>query len=142
MSLNWRGVGPRRPQFETQIQHQLFLADMYFAFLGPALDGVPFRMDPWPRLTLVARPEKVDSSVLFIRAWLSDAMNCCGYACSEDFLNPYGQLVDPTLYDSPQVPQQILLKKCPELVECAGAGTPTSPCGCECNLRTEMPELF
>jgi len=45
MSLNWRGVGPRRPQFETQIQHQLYLADLYFAFLGPALDGVPFRME-------------------------------------------------------------------------------------------------
>lgn len=45
MSLNWRGVGPKRPQFETQIQHQIFLADMYFAFLGPALDGVPFRME-------------------------------------------------------------------------------------------------
>ncbi|MBI4347394.1 MAG: hypothetical protein HY553_11095 [Elusimicrobia bacterium] len=45
MSLNWRGVGPKRPEFETQIQHQLFLADLYFAFLGPALDGVPFRME-------------------------------------------------------------------------------------------------
>ncbi|MCX5788777.1 MAG: hypothetical protein NTX64_09785 [Elusimicrobia bacterium] len=45
MSVNWRNVGPRRPQYETQIQNQLYLADMYFAFLGPALDGVPFRME-------------------------------------------------------------------------------------------------
>ncbi len=44
-SLNWRNVGPREPGFETQIQNEVFFADTYFAFLGPALDGVPFRME-------------------------------------------------------------------------------------------------
>ncbi len=29
-SLNWRNVGPREPGFETQIQNQVYLADLYF----------------------------------------------------------------------------------------------------------------
>lgn len=46
MSLNWRNVGPRRPGgFETQIQNQVFLADMYFGFHGPVFNDVPFFME-------------------------------------------------------------------------------------------------
>src|SRR5581483_4609321 len=45
MSLNWRNVGPKKPQFETQIQNEVYLADMYFAFHGPTLDHVPFWME-------------------------------------------------------------------------------------------------
>lgn len=45
LSLNWRNVGPRKPGFETQIQNQAFLADMYFAFRGPVLDIVPFVLE-------------------------------------------------------------------------------------------------
>jgi hypothetical protein len=45
MSFNWRNVGPREPGFETQIQNQVYLADMYFAFYGPVFDGVPFLME-------------------------------------------------------------------------------------------------
>jgi hypothetical protein len=45
MSLNWRNVGPRKPQFETQIQDEVYLADMYFGVYGPALDHVPFWME-------------------------------------------------------------------------------------------------
>jgi len=40
-SLNWRNVGPKKPGFETQIQNEVYLADMYFGFHGPLLDGVP-----------------------------------------------------------------------------------------------------
>src|SRR5208282_2803280 len=36
-SINWRNVGPRKPQFETQIQDEVYLADMYFGVYGPAL---------------------------------------------------------------------------------------------------------
>ena len=45
LSFNWRGVAPREPGFETQIQHEVFLADIYFDFHGPVLNGVPFRME-------------------------------------------------------------------------------------------------
>ncbi|MFH1725023.1 MAG: hypothetical protein ABII00_10435 [Elusimicrobiota bacterium] len=45
MSLNWRNVGPREPGFETQIQNEVYLADMYFGVRGPVLDGVPFLME-------------------------------------------------------------------------------------------------
>ncbi|MFH2202399.1 MAG: hypothetical protein ABIJ96_04750 [Elusimicrobiota bacterium] len=45
LSFNWRGVGPREPGFETQIQHEAFLSDIYFDFHGPVLDDVPFRME-------------------------------------------------------------------------------------------------
>ncbi|MBI2387082.1 MAG: hypothetical protein HYV14_13910 [Elusimicrobia bacterium] len=40
-SLNWRNVGPREPGFETQIQNQVYLADMYFGAEGPVTEGVP-----------------------------------------------------------------------------------------------------
>ena len=29
-SLDWRNVGPRTPGYETQIQDEVYLADMYF----------------------------------------------------------------------------------------------------------------
>ncbi|MBI4386537.1 MAG: hypothetical protein HY551_04085 [Elusimicrobia bacterium] len=41
-SLNWRNVGPRRPDFETQIQNEVYLADLFFAFDGPMHDGIPY----------------------------------------------------------------------------------------------------
>ncbi|HXT02025.1 MAG TPA: hypothetical protein VN915_15220 [Elusimicrobiota bacterium] len=44
-SLNWRNVGPRTPGFETQIQNEVYLADMYFGAEGPALEGVPFHLE-------------------------------------------------------------------------------------------------
>ncbi|MCI0635223.1 MAG: hypothetical protein L0206_15130, partial [Actinobacteria bacterium] len=45
LSLNWRNVGPRKPGFETQIQNEVYLADMYFGFDGPFVDGVPFGIE-------------------------------------------------------------------------------------------------
>ncbi|MDE2491695.1 MAG: hypothetical protein KGM24_12685 [Elusimicrobia bacterium] len=45
MSLNWRNVGPREPGFETQIQNEVYLADMYFGAEGPVLTGVPFHLE-------------------------------------------------------------------------------------------------
>jgi hypothetical protein len=44
-SVNWRNVGPRTPGYETQIQDEVYLADMYFGLEGPALPGVPFRLE-------------------------------------------------------------------------------------------------
>lgn len=45
MSLNWRNVGPREPGFETQIQDQVYLADLYFGVEAPALEKVPFVLE-------------------------------------------------------------------------------------------------
>src|SRR5437016_507294 len=45
MSLNWRNVGPRKPGFETQIQDELYLADIYLGMYGPAFKYVPFWME-------------------------------------------------------------------------------------------------
>jgi hypothetical protein len=45
MSLTWRNVGPREPGFETQIQNEVYLADMYFGAEGPVLDQVPFHLE-------------------------------------------------------------------------------------------------
>src|SRR4051812_33670076 len=45
MSINWRNVGPRTPGFETQIQNEVYLADMYFGAEGPVLEGVPFHLE-------------------------------------------------------------------------------------------------
>ncbi len=45
LSLNWRNVGPRRPGFETQIQNEVYLADMYFGVDGPFVDQVPFNLE-------------------------------------------------------------------------------------------------
>ena len=44
-SLNWRNVGPRTPGYETQIQDEVYLADMYFGVEGPVLPGVPFHLE-------------------------------------------------------------------------------------------------
>ena len=44
-SVNWRNVGPRTPGFETQIQNEVYLADMYFGAEGPVLPGVPFHLE-------------------------------------------------------------------------------------------------
>lgn len=45
LSVNWRNVGPREPGFETQIQNEVYLADIYFDVHGPVLDGVPFMLE-------------------------------------------------------------------------------------------------
>jgi hypothetical protein len=45
MSVNWRNVGPRKPGFETQIQNEVYLADMYFGAEGPVLPEVPFHLE-------------------------------------------------------------------------------------------------
>jgi len=44
-SLNWRNVGPREPGFETQIQNQVYLADMYLGATGPVGEGVPVTIE-------------------------------------------------------------------------------------------------
>ncbi|HEX4048317.1 MAG TPA: hypothetical protein VH309_10810, partial [Elusimicrobiota bacterium] len=44
-SVNWRNVGPRTPGYETQIQDEVYLADMYFGVEGPVLRGVPFHLE-------------------------------------------------------------------------------------------------
>ncbi|MBI5630936.1 MAG: hypothetical protein HY921_08640 [Elusimicrobia bacterium] len=45
LSLNWRNVGPRKPGFETQIQNEVYLADMYFGLEGPFLEGIPVQAE-------------------------------------------------------------------------------------------------
>lgn len=40
-SINWRNVGPREPGFETQIQNQVYLADLYLGAEGPVTEDVP-----------------------------------------------------------------------------------------------------
>ena len=45
LSLNWRNVGPRTPGFETQIQNEVYLADIYFGVDGPFVDGIPLRLE-------------------------------------------------------------------------------------------------
>ncbi len=44
-SLNWRNVGPRTPGYETQIQDEVYIGDMYFGAEGPVLPGVPFHLE-------------------------------------------------------------------------------------------------
>ena len=44
-SVNWRNVGPRTPGYETQIQNEVYLADMYFGAEGPAVPGVPLHLE-------------------------------------------------------------------------------------------------
>lgn len=44
-SVNWRNVGPKQPGFETQIQNEVYLADIYFGAEGPVLPGVPFYLE-------------------------------------------------------------------------------------------------
>ena len=45
VSINWRNVGPRKPGFETQIQNEVYLGDMYFGLDGPFVDGVPVQLE-------------------------------------------------------------------------------------------------
>lgn len=45
MSFNWRNVGPKKPGFETQIQNEVYLSDMYFGLAGPMLENLPFNME-------------------------------------------------------------------------------------------------
>ncbi|MBI4061032.1 MAG: hypothetical protein HY403_06345 [Elusimicrobia bacterium] len=44
-SLNWRNIGPREPGFETQIQNQVYLADMYLGAAGPVSEDVPLLVE-------------------------------------------------------------------------------------------------
>lgn len=44
-SLDWRNVGPRYPDYETQVQDEVFLSDMYVGFEGPFVDSVPFKVE-------------------------------------------------------------------------------------------------
>ena len=44
-SVNWRNVGPRTPGYETQIQNEVYLSDMYFGAEGPVLPGVLFHLE-------------------------------------------------------------------------------------------------
>jgi hypothetical protein len=41
-ALSWRNVGPKEPGFETQIQDQVYLSDLYFGSEMPAMEQVPF----------------------------------------------------------------------------------------------------
>lgn len=45
VSLNWRNVGPRKPGYEQQIQHQVSLADMYLGLTGSLNSKVPFLLE-------------------------------------------------------------------------------------------------
>lgn len=45
LSLNWRNVGPREPGFETQIQNEVYLADLYFGIEGPFIEKVPVKAE-------------------------------------------------------------------------------------------------
>lgn len=45
LSLNWRNVGPRKPGFETQIQNEVYLADVYVGIDGPVVEGVPVQFE-------------------------------------------------------------------------------------------------
>jgi hypothetical protein len=44
-SLDWRNVGPRYPDYETQVQDEVFLSDTYVGFEGPFVDSVPFKVE-------------------------------------------------------------------------------------------------
>ncbi len=45
LSLNWRNIGPRKPGFETQIQNEVYLGDIYFGLAGPFLVQVPLQLE-------------------------------------------------------------------------------------------------
>jgi len=48
-SFNWRNVGPRHPGYETQIQNEVYLADMYLGVSGPLMQSIPFQLElHWP----------------------------------------------------------------------------------------------
>lgn len=44
-SFNWRNVGPKQPGFETQIQDEVYLADLYFGAEIPLYAKVPFYVE-------------------------------------------------------------------------------------------------
>ncbi len=44
-SLDWRTIGPKYPGYETQIQDELYLADMYFGLEVPLAERVPFHVE-------------------------------------------------------------------------------------------------
>lgn len=44
-SLDWRNVGPKQPGFETQIQDEVYLADMYFGLEVPIAERAPFHAE-------------------------------------------------------------------------------------------------
>ena len=81
LSLNWRNVGPRKPGFETQIQNEVYLADMYFGVDGPFVDGVPFQLEMnWPTASQ-GRPQL-------------NQLNF-GYRRAENFLFQFGKFLVP-----------------------------------------------
>ena len=81
LSLNWRNVGPRKPGFETQIQNEVYLADMYFGIDGPFVDGVPFQIETnWPTAN-AGRPQL-------------NQLNF-GYRRLDDFLFQFGKFLVP-----------------------------------------------
>lgn len=45
LSLNWRLIGPKEQGFENQIQHEVYLADMYFDFDGKISGKFPFLLE-------------------------------------------------------------------------------------------------
>lgn len=44
-SFNWRNIGPKYPGYETQIQDEVYLADMYFGLEVPLAERVPFHVE-------------------------------------------------------------------------------------------------
>ena len=44
-SFTWRNVGPKEPGYETQIQDEVYLADMYFGLEVPLADRAPFHVE-------------------------------------------------------------------------------------------------
>ena len=44
-SLNWRNIGPEAQDFETEIQDEVYLADLYFGLTGPVIERVPFLVE-------------------------------------------------------------------------------------------------
>jgi hypothetical protein len=81
--------------------------------------------------TFVVRPESQVGGFFYFRAWVSDTSSCCGTLCSEDFLDPQGQLLDSTRIDRVNVPQQVRMSACPAAVACPGL----PPCTCSCDVR-------
>ncbi|MBI3046243.1 MAG: hypothetical protein HYY86_01705 [Candidatus Harrisonbacteria bacterium] len=45
MSLNWRMIGPEKQGFENTVQHEIYLADMYFGFDGKISGKFPFLLE-------------------------------------------------------------------------------------------------
>ncbi len=45
MSLNWRLIGPEKQGFENTVQHEIYLADMYFGFDGKISEKFPFLLE-------------------------------------------------------------------------------------------------